>query len=276
LAVEDPNYRYAMINMNYFTDSAVLQRQLEDFIDKRSGKTYGPPSGHLVYFVDDLNLPCGDTYGTQTPISLMRQHMDSGGWFDRTDMSLKKNIINTQYICCMNPKSGTFHVSTRLQRLFVTFGANLPSDGDLNTIFGTILSSHLFSFDSDINNMSKTLTDMTIAVHKEISAKFLPSAIKFYYLFTMRDLASVFKGLLFCRPTEYKQPKMMLRLWYHEMMRVYSDRLINDIEVGRCRELVITAAKRFIEDEKFDECYNDPCIFSHFGKDGSPMSPYMP
>ena len=276
LAVEDPNYRYAMINMNYFTDSAALQRQLEDSIDKRSGKTYGPPSGHLVYFVDDLNLPQGDTYGTQTPISLMRQHMDSGGWYDRTDVSLKKSIINTQYICCMNPKSGSFAVSQRLQRSFVTFGANLPSDGDLQTIFGTILNSHLFSFDADISNFAKILTDMTIAVHKEISAKFLPSAVKFHYLFTMRDLSSVFKGLLFSRPAEYKTTKLMLRLWYHEMMRVYGDRLISDLEVIRCRELVVTVGKRFLEDEKFDEAYNEPCIFSHFGRAGSPMDTYLP
>ena len=38
------------------------------------------------------------------------------------------------------------------------------------------------------------LTDATIALHKEVSTKFLPSAVKFHYNFTMRDLAAVFKG----------------------------------------------------------------------------------
>jgi hypothetical protein len=48
--------------MNYYTDSAALQTQLEDNLDKRNGKSYGPPSGQLVYFVDDMNLPQVEVY----------------------------------------------------------------------------------------------------------------------------------------------------------------------------------------------------------------------
>ena len=51
LTVENSNYRFALVNLNYYSDSAALQHQLEDSIDKRSGKTYGPPNGQLVYFV---------------------------------------------------------------------------------------------------------------------------------------------------------------------------------------------------------------------------------
>ena len=64
----------ALISMNYFTDSASFQAQLEGPIDKRSGKIFGPPTGKkLVYFVDDINLPYIEDYGTQNSLSLMRQ-----------------------------------------------------------------------------------------------------------------------------------------------------------------------------------------------------------
>ena len=97
------------INMNYYTDAATLQAQLEMPIDKRSSKTYGPP-GKLVYFVDDLNMPFVEQYA-QTPIELLRQRMDYQSWFDRSDLGLKRNIVDVQYMSAMNHKSGSFFVS---------------------------------------------------------------------------------------------------------------------------------------------------------------------
>jgi len=197
LNVTDESYRFVSVNMNFYTDSFALQQQLEQSIDKRSGRTYGPPSGKLIYFVDDLNLPFVEAYGTQTPIALMRQHIDNGGWFDRTDMGLKKLIVDCQYVACMNHKSGSFLVDPRLQRNFVTFAGQMPGDSDLSTIFGTILNSHFFNFDKKVQKMTKNLTEATITLHKEMLSKFLPSAIKFHYNFTMRDLAAVMKGVKF-------------------------------------------------------------------------------
>ena len=56
----------APISFNYCTDSMWFQHELEEFIDKRSGRIYGPPSNKkLLYFVDNLNLPCVEEYGTQ-------------------------------------------------------------------------------------------------------------------------------------------------------------------------------------------------------------------
>jgi len=82
LSVVDETFKFSTINMNFYMDSYSLQMQLEQYIDKRSGKTYGPLSGKLVYFVDDLNLPALETYGSQTPIAVMRRHIDHGSWFD--------------------------------------------------------------------------------------------------------------------------------------------------------------------------------------------------
>merc|ERR1711871_763519 len=144
LANNNDSCKFTNINMNFYTDSLALQQQLEQSIDKRSGKTYGPPgNSKMIYFVDDLNLPFVETYGTQTPIALMRQHVDHGQWFDRTDMALKKNIADCHYMACMNHKSGSFLIDPRLQRHFFTFACHMPSDADLTTIFGTIINSHI-------------------------------------------------------------------------------------------------------------------------------------
>jgi dynein heavy chain len=264
LSSNDDQYKHAAINMNFYTDSFALQQQLEQSIDKRSGKTYGPAgNSKLVYFIDDLNLPFVETYGTQTPIALMRQHIDHGQWFDRTDMALKKNIADCQYMACMNHKSGSFQVDPRLQRHFFTFACMMPSDADLTTIFGTIINGHVYSWDRKLSAMGGKLADAAIALHKDVSSKFLPSAVKFHYNFTMRDLAAVFKGLLNSRQKEYKTTMSLTRLWYHEMLRVYADRLTSEVEVQRCKEMIVNVGKRFMDDNP-EVAYADPVVFTHF------------
>ena len=44
---------------------------------------YGPPVGkRCVLFVDDLNLPQTDAFGTHPPLELLRQLVDHATWYD--------------------------------------------------------------------------------------------------------------------------------------------------------------------------------------------------
>lgn len=55
----------AALNCNSYTDSKALQVVVESQVDKRAGRTFGPPpSKTLIYFLDDLNMPYLDKYGT--------------------------------------------------------------------------------------------------------------------------------------------------------------------------------------------------------------------
>merc|ERR1711871_1483485 len=64
--------RVLNINMSSRTSSLDVQRNIEDSVEKRSGKIYGPPAGKkLMVFIDDMNMPKVDTYGTQQPIALL-------------------------------------------------------------------------------------------------------------------------------------------------------------------------------------------------------------
>ena len=56
---------HASISFNNYTDSKALQEFLVSKVDKRAGRTFGPPpSKTLIYFMDDLNMPFLDKYGT--------------------------------------------------------------------------------------------------------------------------------------------------------------------------------------------------------------------
>lgn len=72
------------INFSSFTDSYALQKNIESIVEKKSGRTFGSVTNKtLVCFIDDLNMPYVDKYGTQSPIQLLRQIIDYGSIFNR-------------------------------------------------------------------------------------------------------------------------------------------------------------------------------------------------
>ena len=102
--------------------SGLCLQVMEKPLEKKAGKKYGPPgTKKLVYFIDDMNMPEVDTYGTVQPHTLLRQHLDYTHWYDRQKMTLKE-ISNVQYVACMNPTAGSFTINTRLQRHFRSVG----------------------------------------------------------------------------------------------------------------------------------------------------------
>ena len=49
----------------------------------------------LLTFMDDLNMPAKDTFGSQPPLELIRQWMDYGFWYDRL-----KQVTKTIKVHC--------------------------------------------------------------------------------------------------------------------------------------------------------------------------------
>ena len=51
---------------------------------------YVPVGGkQMITFMDDLNMPAKDTFGSQPPLELIRQWIDYGFWFDRQKQTMK-------------------------------------------------------------------------------------------------------------------------------------------------------------------------------------------
>ena len=66
-SLPNENYMRLLINFSSRTNSMDVQMSIEDNIDKRSGRVFGPkiPGKKLLIFIDDLHMPKIDTYGTQ-------------------------------------------------------------------------------------------------------------------------------------------------------------------------------------------------------------------
>ena len=68
------------INFSSRTTSKDLQANLEDNIEKRSGRIFGPKivGKKLILMIDDLHMPIVDKYGTQQPIALLKFFIEKG------------------------------------------------------------------------------------------------------------------------------------------------------------------------------------------------------
>ena len=118
LTTKTDEYLQQVVNFNFYTDSMLLQTILEQQLERRTGKIYGPVGKYkLIYFIDDLNMPALDNYDTQSAIALVRQHKDYEHWYDRAKLTIKE-IKSTMYVAAMNPTAGSFVINPRLQRHF--------------------------------------------------------------------------------------------------------------------------------------------------------------
>ncbi|KAF6093338.1 dynein axonemal heavy chain 17 [Phyllostomus discolor] len=271
------DYLVQAVPFNFYTTSAMLQGVLEKPLEKKSGRNYGPPgTKKLIYFIDDMNMPEVDKYGTVAPHTLIRQHMDHGHWYDRQKLTLK-DVHNCQYVACMNPTSGSFTIDPRLQRHFCVFAVSFPGQEALMTIYSTILSQHLTyrSAPAVVQRMSGQLVNSALALHQKVTVTFLPTAIKFHYIFNLRDLSNIFQGVLFSTAEVLKTPMDLVRLWLHEAERVYGDKMIDEKDQETLRRVTIASTKKFFDDLSEELLFAKPNIFSHFAQGvGDPK--YLP
>ena len=103
---------------------------------------------------------------------------------------------------------------------------NFPSVECLQTIYTNVISGFLKSFADKVGKVSERLVNGILALHKKVSTVFLPKAVKFHYIFNLRDLSNIVQGILFGTPTTLKEPIDLVRAWLHESTRVYGDKLI--------------------------------------------------
>ena len=95
------NYVPVFVNFSAQTSSMRTQEMIESKLEKRRKNVLGAPIGkRIIIFVDDLNMPKLDTYGSQPPIELLRQFQDFGGMFDREKLFWKEFQVNIKLYHC--------------------------------------------------------------------------------------------------------------------------------------------------------------------------------
>ncbi|XP_042256267.1 dynein axonemal heavy chain 2 [Thunnus maccoyii] len=216
------------VNMSSQTTSNNIQAIVESRIEKRTKCVFVPAGGkRLLCFLDDLNMPAHDLFGSQPPLELLRLWIDYGFWFDRQKQTLK--FVRDMFLLASMgpPGGGRTHISGRLQSRFNLINMTFPNDSQIRRIYSTMINQKLQGFKEDVKPIGEILTQSTLELYYSVTARFLPTPAKIHYLFNLRDISKVFQGLLRAHPDFHDSKNNVTRLWIHECFRVFSDRLVD-------------------------------------------------
>lgn len=73
----------------------------------------------------------------------------------------------------------------------------------------------------------QVIVEATKKIYSSAIASFLPTPTKSHYVFNLRDFARVIYGVLLMPNTHLNEVNKLIRLWVHEVYRVFYDRLID-------------------------------------------------
>lgn len=259
------------------TSSNRVQEIIEGAVEKRTKDTYAPPlNKKMIVFIDDMNMPQKDTFGSMPPLELMKCWMEYGYVYDRLKQ-LKRFIKDCSIVGAVGPPGGGRNfLPPRFQSKFHTVNFTFPDEASVKRIFGTLINMKLSTFPDEVKPLGDLMTTATIDMYNTISAELLPTPLKSHYVFNMRDLSRVFQGVLRADQQFVDSKDAMTRLWMHECFRVFSDRLVDDEDRDWFRKLaesklnsVFEATWKGVFDGK-----DNLCMFADFLRSGYDPAPY--
>ena len=118
--------------------------------------------------------------------------------------------------------------------------------------------------------MSVAIVSAAVEIYGRMSTDLLPTPAKSHYIFNLRDLSKLIQGVLQADLNYVREPIAMFRLFCHESLRVFHDRLI-DLTDKRyfCDILSQMAHKHFGQDYPAETFEKKPIIYGDFMRIGA-------
>lgn len=260
----DPSFNVSATMFSARSGSNDVQSFIESSVVKRKKGFYGPEIGKFkIFLIDDLNMPAKEEYGAQPAVEFLRTVLERSEFYDRTLLDVK-SLEDVQYIGAMgNPGGGRNTISNRfISKSFILSFSNYDTES-LFLILSSLLTIGFSSYNNSIVNYIETLTKAVIKVFNQVLLSLPLTPTKSHYTFNLRDLANALKGVLLVPSSKLFEIKTLQKLWAHECLRVFSDRLID----SKDKEVLLNIlAKEFQSNFKanWEEVVGKEVIFCNY------------
>ncbi|KAI9672025.1 MAG: Dynein heavy chain, cytoplasmic [Trizodia sp. TS-e1964] len=264
-----PNMEVVGLNFSSATTPDLLIKTFEQYCEYRktlNGVILSPTQigRWLVIFCDEINLPAPDKYGTQRAISFLRQLIEQNGFW-RTSDKTWVTLDRIQFVGACNPPTdaGRTPLGARFLRHAPLIMVDYPGELSLNQIYGTFNNAVLKIIPS-LRGYSDSLTKAMVQFYLESQNQFTP-AIQPHYVYSPRELTRWARGLYEAiRPLETLSLEGLVRIWVHEALRLFQDRLVAEDERQWTEEASRRIALKHFPSIDIDKALGGPILFSNW------------
>ena len=136
------------------------------------------------------------------------------------------NIVETTICGLMRqPGGGFYNISDRLMRHYFILHVPKYKSSVLQQIMNGLMMLHFTKYEQTIKEMIRSISTATIDIFDQINNTLLPVPSKLHYIFGLRSLVRVVRGMLQTNSSYLTTENLFLQLWFHEMNREFQDKL---------------------------------------------------
>lgn len=269
--LSNDEYITTCFNFPLSCDAHQAQHLILQKLNRIMGDCYVPPKNKFgINFIDDLNIIKSPNNNEQLKslLELIRQHIDHGYWYD-LNKPAKLFINNIMFLCAftLNENAGTQMLYPRFIRHFNLYTLSTPNCETIVKIFSNILLYNLKKnlFTSDVIGSVNNMVNATVDIYSSIINRLKPDPINIQYQFNIRDVSKVIEGCSLIHRESAEAKVTLIRLWVHESIRVFGDRITN-----QCDNLWLFSNIKSAIKIHFKETFES--IFDHLPKDNDTIT----
>ncbi|KAF9056435.1 dynein heavy chain protein 1 [Panaeolus papilionaceus] len=264
-----PDMEVVGLNFSSATTPELILKTFEQYCEYRktpNGVVLAPIQigRWLVVFCDEINLPAADKYGTQRVISFIRQLVECGGYWRVSDLAWVK-LERIQFVGACNPPTdpGRVPLSHRFLRHAPLVMVDYPGEVSLKQIYGTY-NRALLKVVPNLRAYAEPLTDAMVTFYLASQKRFTTD-IQAHYVYSPRELTRWVRGIYEAiKPLEMLSVEGLVRVWAHEALRLFQDRLVTEEERTWTDEHIDGVAMEHFPTINRDEALNRPILFSNW------------
>ncbi|CAH1114572.1 unnamed protein product [Psylliodes chrysocephalus] len=226
----------------------------------------------LVLFCDEINLPDMDTYGTQRVIMFLRQIVEQKGFYRASDQSWV-SLERIQFVGACNPPTdpGRKPLSHRFLRHVPVIYVDYPGETSLKQIYGTFTRAML-RLAPGLKGYANPLTNAMVEFYLASQDRFTQD-MQPHYVYSPREMTRWVRGICEAiRPLDNLSVEGLVRLWAHEALRLFQDRLVEDTERRWTNENIDAVALKHFPSANCERALERPILYSNWlSKDYVPV-----